>query len=194
MCTSFLGLMSTCIISAVLVAVAFLSIWFRAFLMYRIDPPPLLAGVGLSENILYPCIETSASMCFSSMSSHVSLRPMISKFSAWVSTMISSILGGSDCTFARSTFNLLLVSASSAAASSAGGGAAAAPPNGGAPPGGAAPGGAAPVAPGDCGGWGGPPCGCSPPCSLVMLLLWLDRCRRFPMLGGSFGCWLPEFI
>ena len=52
MCASFFGLISTCFISAVLVAVAFLCIGFNAFLMHRIDPAPLLAGVGLSiENI-----------------------------------------------------------------------------------------------------------------------------------------------
>ena len=168
MCTSFLVLISACIISAVLVAVVFLCIGFRAFLMYRIDHLFLLAGVGLStENILYPCIETSASRCFSSVSSHVSLRPMISKFSVWVSTMISSILGGSHCTLARSTFNLLVYAWALAG------------------------GGAGPGAHGECGGWGGLPYGCGAPSSLVMLLLWLDlvvvsRCWGGVLVVGSW--------
>ena len=75
---------------------------------------------------------------------------------------MSSIFGGSDCTLARSTFNLVLVCAWALE----GGG------------------------PGDCGGWGGPPCGCGPPCSVVMLLMWLDRRHRWPMLGMRFGYWL----
>ena len=91
------------------------------------------------------------------VSSHVSLRPMISKFSAWVSTMISSILGGSDCTFARNTFNLLLVCAWALA-------------DGGGDPG----------ASGGCGGWGGPPCGGSPSCSPVA-----GSSSSFPDVGGG---------
>ena len=48
-------------------------------------------------------------------------------------------------------------------------------------------------APGDCGGWGGPPCGCSPLFPRYVAAV-AGSHRRFPMLEGSFGCWLPEFI
>ena len=85
-----------------LVAVEFLSIGLNEFLTYMIDPPPLLDGVGLStEKILKPCMQTSASRCLSRVSSHVSLSPMMSKWSIFVRAISSSIFGGSDWTLAR---------------------------------------------------------------------------------------------
>ena len=48
-------------------------------------------------------MEISASKCLSRVSSQVSLSPMMSKFSIFVSAISSSIFGGSDWTLAEST-------------------------------------------------------------------------------------------
>ena len=75
----------------------FLSIGFKVFLTYMIDPPPLpeLELVCPHEK---PCnhVWTSASRCLFSVSSQVSLRAMTSKFSTLMSAISSSIFGGSS--------------------------------------------------------------------------------------------------
>ena len=73
-----------------------------------IDPLPLLDMVGLStEKILKPWMKTSASRCLLRVSSHVSLSPMMSKCSIFVSAISSSIFGGSDLTLAERTLSVL---------------------------------------------------------------------------------------
>ena len=51
-------------------------------------------------------METSASRCLSRVSSHVSLSPMMSKCSVFVSAISSSIFGGSDWALAESTLSV----------------------------------------------------------------------------------------